>query len=72
MAQKSLSNSEESLLSIHLKDYELTREEIILRLKEKNTILKYLVLLIGAVIAGLWSDKSGASNSLVLMIIPII
>ncbi|CAB1065315.1 hypothetical protein D1BOALGB6SA_10112 [Olavius sp. associated proteobacterium Delta 1] len=72
MAQKSLNNSEESLLSIHLKDYELTREEIILRLKEKNTILKYLVLLIGAVIAGLWSDKSGASNSLVLMIIPII
>jgi len=69
---ETLENKNKYLVNIHLKDYEITREEIILRLKEKNLLTRYLMLLIAAVIAGLWSDKAGVSNNIILMIIFLI
>jgi hypothetical protein len=69
---KEAENNNELLVNIHLKDYEIIREEIILRLKEKNLLIRYLILLIGAVIAGLWSDMPGVSNNIILMIILLI
>ncbi len=72
MTQKQLNNADQFLLNVHLKDYELTREEMVLRLKEKNSLLRYLILLIGAVIAGLWSNQTGTTNNLILMIIFLI
>ena len=69
---ETLENKNKYLVNIHLKDYEITREEIILRLKEKNLLTRYLMLLIAAVIAGLWSDKPGVSNDIILMIIFLI
>ena len=72
MTQKQLNNTDQFLLNVHLKDYELTREEMVLRLKEKNSLLRYLILLIGAVIAGLWSNQTGTTNNLILMFIFLI
>ena len=69
---ETLENRNKYLVNIHLKDYEITREEIILRFKEKNLLTRYLMLLIAAVIAGLWSDKPGVENDIILMIIFLI
>lgn len=69
---ETVENKNEFLVNIHLKDYEITREEIILRLKEKNLLTRYLMLLIAAVIAGFWSDKPGVSDNIILMIIFLI
>lgn len=66
---ETVENKKDFLVNIHLKDYEITREEIIMRLKEKNLLTRYLMLLIAAVIAGLWSDKAGVSNNIILMIV---
>ena len=69
-------NDKNILIQIHLKDYELIREEILLRLKEKNLLTRYLLLLIGAAIGGLWSAKTHSPDIIfmivLLVIIPVI
>lgn len=64
------------LLNVYLKEYEAIRGEILLRLKEKNTIVRYMILLISAIIAGLWKVQSNVDQTffmiVLLFIIPII
>jgi hypothetical protein len=64
------------LLNVYIKEYETIRNEILLRLKEKNTMVRYMILLVSAVIAGIWQAQGNADPTflmiVLLFIIPII
>ena len=45
-------------IDIYLEEYRTVREEILLRLKERNTIVRYILLLISALIVAIWQISS--------------
>lgn len=56
-----------------IKEYDQLSSEIELRLKEKNTIFRYLLLLITAVIAGIWKfDKASCEPNHIMLILLLI
>lgn len=63
-----LKNQPDLILNVYLKEYEATRSEINLRLKEKDTIVRYTVLLVSAIIFGLWREHDNL-NQIFLMVV---
>jgi hypothetical protein len=66
----------DSILNVYLKEYEAIRNEINLRLKEKDTIVRYTVLLVSAIVVGLWKAPDNFNQTFLmlalLLIIPFI
>ncbi|MEA3358199.1 MAG: hypothetical protein U9R17_02155 [Thermodesulfobacteriota bacterium] len=60
---------ESELLNVYMKEYETIRSEILLRLKEKNTIVRYMILLISAVIAGIWKVNSNLDQTFLMIVL---
>lgn len=64
-------------IDIYLEEYRTVREEILLRLKERNIIVRYILLLISALIIAIWqisNSEAEPQKTLVifLVIIPVI
>lgn len=61
-----------NLLNVYIKEYEATRSEIILRLKEKNTIVRYMILLVSAVIVGIWKAQENMDQIFLMLVLLLI
>ena len=47
-------NQRNTSIGVHLEEYKALREEMLLRMKERNAVVNYLLLLISALIVAIW------------------
>ncbi len=61
-------------MSILIEEYRTVREEIIFRMKERNKIFNYLLLIISSLIVGVWQfrEDSGRKEYLIILIFLLI
>jgi len=69
-------NQRNTSIDVHLEEYKALREEILLRMKERNAVVNYILLLISALIVAIWQIPGRIEPErtfiIFLLIIPVI
>ncbi|ODS32828.1 MAG: hypothetical protein SCARUB_02034 [Candidatus Scalindua rubra] len=67
-----LEKQSDSILNVYLKEYDAIRNEINLRLKEKDTIVRYTILLVSAIILGIWKTQDNFNHTFLMLVLLLI
>ena len=69
-------NQRNTSIDVHLEEYKALREEILFRMKERNAVVNYILLLISALIVAIWQIPGRVEPEktfiIFLLIIPVV